>query len=197
MRWKNIIFSCVLICLYVVEAGATDTLRPVSKKNFHTKLQFAGSIGFLSVGAGITTAGQRLETDVWYGYVPQQIGGTSIHTASAKITWAVLKQRTAGKLLIKPFTAGLFTSYTFGKQYFAFAPEQYSFGYYGYPTALHAGLFLGGQVGMPLKQNSGNRLYLYYELGTTDTRLASYFTNIGAIPVQHLATLAVGVKHSF
>ncbi|MEI9808825.1 MAG: hypothetical protein WDO16_13705 [Bacteroidota bacterium] len=59
----------------------------------HIKLQFAGSIGFLSAGFGYESPNKRFQGDFFYGYVPESVGGVTIHSVTAKLTWmAVWKE---------------------------------------------------------------------------------------------------------
>ena len=48
----------------------------------HIKIQYAGGMGFISIGAGYSTKNQKLEGDLYYGYLPESIGGVSIHSIS-------------------------------------------------------------------------------------------------------------------
>ena len=53
----------------------------------HGTLQFAGGIGFLSGGIGYDSKTKRIQTDILYGYVPQKLGGVTIHSITGKFTW--------------------------------------------------------------------------------------------------------------
>jgi hypothetical protein len=46
----------------------------------HIKVQYAGGIGFISIGAGYSTKNQKLEGDLSYGYLPKSVGGIRIHS---------------------------------------------------------------------------------------------------------------------
>lgn len=194
---KSAFISLLITCTFLAGAQPDSLVsHNVFSKGWHSKAQFAGSIGFISVGAG--RSGKKLEADLWYGYVPQSLGGVTIHTITAKVTWSPVRVTQIKNLAIRPLSLGSFVSYTPGRQYFLFDPEEYPFGYYGYPTAIHVGLFAGGQVAVTPKKNKyWDRWALYYELGTTDVRLASYFTNARSLPLSQVFTLGLGVKHIF
>ena len=191
---KSAVFSC--LCLSWLQ-GYTQ-LVPVSlpqafAKGWHAKAQFAGSIGFLSLGAG--RSGKKLEADLWYGYVPKSLGGVPIHAVTAKATWLPVKPVYWKGVVLRPLSLGGFVSYTPGSQYFLFNPEQYPFDYYSYPTAGHIGLFAGGQMAIqPQKMPRLGQWAVYYELGTTDVRVASYFTNTSSLTLPDLFTLGFGIK---
>ncbi len=163
----------------------------------YAKLQFAGGIGFVAVGAGYESKKGKTETDLYYGYVPPKIGGINIHSISGKFTWFPLKKWEQNKVEIKPLSFGVLANYTFGKQYFLFAPELYPYDYYGYPTALHFGAFLGGQISTPLKKSVFKRIGFYYELGTFDYEAGSYFTNTKALHISDIINIGIGIKTGF
>ena len=177
----------------------TDSLHSRSKwLPDHAKLQFAGGIGFFSAGAGYTTKKDKLHGDLYYGYTPKSIGGLHIHTLTAKATWFPLKDFNHKNFQVRPFTTGLLVNYTFGKQYFGFTPENYPFDYYNFPTSLHIGAFIGGQVNKNISRRRGvKRIGLYYELGTYDVELFSYVRNPKALSITDILNLGIGVVTAF
>lgn len=156
----------------------------------HASLQFAGGIGFFSAGVGYGSKNHRLLGDFYYGYVPEQVGGVSIHSVTGKITWAPLSHKLSKTMRWQMLTTGLLVNYAFGKQYFLFAPANYSYSYYGFPTAMHVGIFAGG--GFFYK-----RAQLYYELGTTDKELLSYINNARSLTLSDILNIAIGARISF
>jgi hypothetical protein len=164
----------------------------------HLKLQFAGEIGFLSIGAGYQTKNKKWEADLYYGYVPKSIGGVTIHSLTAKLTSLPFKPFQRNQTSFNPLSAGVLINYTFGKQYFGFTPENYPFEYYGFPTSVHAGAFIGGQVNKNIK---GNRTFrsigLYYEIVTYDVLLVSYLGNKKSLSIPDILSLGLGIRTSF
>lgn len=153
----------------------------------HVKLQFAGTIGMVSVGAGYEWAHHKLEGDLYYGYVPAWAGGVDIHAVTAKLTWLPVSTEYDNKIRVDWIKPGLLLNYAFGRRYHLFSRTKYSFVYYGFPTAAHIAVFIGGGV-------SKKKFGLYYEIGTTDRDLASYVTNTGAIPLTDIINIALGAK---
>ena len=162
----------------------------------HAKLQFAGGLGLVSVGAGYSNKKEKLEGDIYYGYVPKKIGGITIHTISSKITWFPLKKIELKSLAVKPLAFGLLVNYTFGKQYFLFSPENYPFNYYDHPTALHFGGLMGGQISKALSDKRLKQLAFYYELITYDVELLSYLGNRKSLNLNDIFNVALGIKFS-
>jgi len=177
----------------------TDSSRSRSKwLPDHAKLQYAGGIGFFSVGAGYTTQKDKLHGDLYYGYTPKSVGGLHIHALTAKATWFPLKNISHKSFQVRPLTAGLLVNYTFGKQYFGFTPENYPFDYYKFPTSLHMGAFIGGQVNKKFSSQRGvKQLGLYYELGTFDREVISYVRNRKALSITAILNLGIGAVTAF
>jgi len=164
--------------------------QPIKKKTgilpHHAKLQYAGSIGFLSVGVGYEFAGKKLHTDVYYGYVPESIGGINIHSVTGKLTWLPVSVE-RNNYTLHLLTTGFLANYAFGKQY-DFSQE--AFEYYGFPTAAHIGLFVGGGL-------TRNKLGLYYELGSTDRDIVSFVNNVKGIRFHEIIHIGIGAKWKF
>ena len=175
--------------------------QPEKKKWYeatHVKLQFAGSIGFLSPGVGTTWAREKIETDLFFGYLPKQIGGEHIVMLTLKNTYTPfsIKPQTS-KLVIYPFSIGGYINYTFGNQYETFWPDHYPSGYYWWDSAIRFGFFIGGNVAKPLKSKAFDAISVYYELGTNDLYLVSYAQNLKFFEPYDILNLALGVKMFF
>lgn len=157
----------------------------------HAKLQFAGGIGFLSAGIGYDSRKHNLQGDFYYGYVPESLGGVTIHSVTGKLTWTPLIYRfKKNHVNLDILSLGLLVNYAFGKQYFSFSPEYYPFDYYKFPTSLHAGIFAGGGIRF-------KKLGFYYEVGTTDDELLSYVQNIKSLKFTDILNIGIGVEYSF
>lgn len=152
----------------------------------HLKVQYAGSIGFVSIGAGYEWAKKKLNSDLFYGFVPKSAGGVDIHSLTAKLTWLPLS--TVKKdCRIDWLTTGILLNYAFGRRYHLFSRTKYSFVYYGFPTAAHVAIFAGGGI-------SRKKLGLYYEFGTTDRDVVSYVNNRKAIGFFEIINIGIGAK---
>lgn len=193
-RWTGTAF---LLVNFLGAAAQTDSFQSRWLPD-HSKLQYAGGIGFFSVGIGYKTKKDKLHGDLYYGYTPESVSGVSIHALTGKATWFPLKNIEHKTFQIRPLTAGVLVNYTFGKQYFGFTPENYPYDYYDFPTAFHVGAFVGGQVNKQLSSRRGiKRIGLYYELGTYDVELISYIGNRKALSVTDILNLGIGIITSF
>jgi hypothetical protein len=153
----------------------------------HLKLQFAGSIGFISAGFGYESPNKKFQGDFFYGYVPESVGGVTIHSVTGKFTWMALSKEYAKDWRVDFLTAGVLINYAFGKQYFLFSPENYPYKYYGFPTALHAGIFVGSSV-------TKKRWGLYCEVGSTAKDILSYVNNTGSLRFDELLNIGIGTR---
>lgn len=191
---RRILSVIGLLWSWSVAAADVDTSRPHKLLPDFVKVQYAGSIGFTSFGLGYQTRKDRLEGDLYYGYVPKSVGGVHIHALSGKGTLQLINKVKLKSIELRPLALGAVVSYTFGKQYFGFSPDNYPFSYYDFPTALHIGGFIGGRVDKVLK--TGRKVGLYYELGSTDKEIASFLANRRSLHPTDILNLGVGIRTS-
>jgi hypothetical protein len=171
-------------------AGPADTSN--SKRNIIPStihFQFAGFIGMFSGGAGYYFLNERVNTSLFYGYVPERYATSAIHTLALKTTLQIFK-------LNKPsfITPALYGGFTFNcevsKHSFIILPDYYPKGYYG-TQAIHF-TFLGGlKARIPLSNKFA--LEPYAELGTLDSYLW-YGISQNTLDADDLVKLALGVN---
>ncbi|MCK4464771.1 MAG: hypothetical protein KAU83_03585 [Bacteroidales bacterium] len=178
-------------------AYSNDTLSIKEKSWYvpdYAKLQFAGNIGFLSFGIGYELFKKHLQSDIFYGYVPNFIGGATIHTISQKNTF-VLYEYERNRYIISP-TAGFSTNFETGNNSFLLLPDKYPKGYY-LTNAIHFTLFIGGKIHWaPKKQSKIKGLDFYVELGTVGTYLW-YKILSKEIKMKDISSLALGITTFF
>ena len=188
------IFIIILLLIFASPVQANDSvMQKRSPWPDHIKLQYAGGIGFLSLGSGYENRRKNLQADLYYGYVPEKLGGVDLHIITGKFTWLPIRTKKWKQLHIRPLTTGLAISYTPGNQYFLFDPENYPYNYYKYPTALTLGLFIGGQVQRPIGKRSKS-IGMYYELGSNERALSNFVLNSRTISITEVFHLALGAR---
>lgn len=161
----------------------------------HAKLQLAGNVGFLSPGVGWAWLGDRVESDLFLGWVPPGVGGESIVSATAKLTWAPWRLRSGAGWSLRPLTGAVQLTYTFGDEYFLSLPDHYPSGYYSTASALRGALALGASAGRPAWEL--DELSLYAELVALDAMLFFWAKNPGALGANDVVSVALGVKAAF
>jgi hypothetical protein len=159
-----------------------------------SKLQLAGWMGFISPGVGYSWFGRRLETDLFFGWVPPPLGGEHIVSLTGKVTWLPVRLGSAQGLTANLLTLSAQVTYTFGSEYWVFEPSgRYPTpDYYPLPTALRAAAGVGGDVGRPV--GSLERVSVYYELVALDLMLGYWIGNPAALGPSDVFSLAVGLR---
>ncbi len=107
----------------------------------YIKIQYAGNIGFLSIGAGYEWWREIAQTDILYGYVPKHKGEATIHTFTVKNTFRLYQFKIKQKYNISP-TFGFSVSLEPGQNSYLRVPGKYPEGYYS-TNSIYACLNLG------------------------------------------------------
>lgn len=165
-------------------------------------VQYAGSIGYLSAGAGYDIFGnKRGNLSFHYGYVPGSKGG-ELHIATVKLGYKPWKINLKDWAKLYPFNPGFFATYTFHKDLGLFFPKgQYPGDYYYWSEAIRPHLSFNTELELkPPKalKNSGIRaLGLYIEANTNDFYLINYLQNVSALRMYDIFQLGIGLKVKF
>ena len=164
----------------------------------HIKLQYAGSIGFISPGVGIAYAKDKMETDFYFGYLPKKIGGDHLIMLTLKNTYYPFSIKPKNRdFVIYPFSIGGFFNYTFGSEYTTSWPSYYEDGYYWWDSAIRLGFFIGGKITKPVSNLPFQSISSYYEIGSNDLYFISYIQNIKYFKPYEIFNLAIGIKMTF
>jgi hypothetical protein len=142
---------------------------------------------------GYAWADRRLEADLFFGWVPRAVGGDDIVSFTGKLTWQPWELHIDRRWFVRPLTAALQVTYTLGDDYFVTLPSRYRPHYYDFPTALRAGVALGGALA---RKGSGafREVGIYFELVALDTMLFLWRKNPEALDADDVFSLAVGQR---
>lgn len=185
-----IIFFLLLLAGTLAAQKRNFTIKPD-----HIKIQYAGGTGFMALGAGYSNKNQKLEADFYYGYLPKDIGGVSIHSISAKFIWIPIHPIKGKKLWLEPLMTGIVANYSFGDQYFTFDPPHYPYRYYSFPTSIHTALLLGSRIGTNFPQHTFMKsVSFYYELLGFDRDIISLASNPKSLHLTEVISLSLGIK---
>lgn len=165
-------------------------------------VQYAGSIGYVSAGAGYEIFGnKRGNLSFHYGYVPESKGG-ELHITTVKLSYKpwLVRLKEWGKLY--PFNPGFFASYTFHKDLSLFFPSgQYPGDYYYWSEAIRPHLSVSTELEVKppgLLKNTGIRaLGFYVEANTNDFYLINYLQNVPALQLVDIFQLGIGLRAKF
>ena len=158
--------------------------------------QYAGSIGFASLGAGYSLGKGNFETDILLGYVPKSIGGNHIWTAAVRANWLPWRIKTGKHTSIIPLTTGLMIGHTFGNKYFILQPDYYPKKYYTFSTAVHLYYQIGGRFQLELLDGKLPDMALYYELNSSAEATFSLAQNRRALTPADIFHLSLGLRIS-
>lgn len=165
-------------------------------------IQYAGSIGYLSVGAGYELFGnKRGNLDINYGFVPESKGG-ALHILTAKFAYRPFVINIGNFAKIYPFNPGIFIRYTLNNNLgFNFDTVQYPKGYYYFSEAARPHLSFSNKFqlikGKVLERTGLKALSIYSEFNTNDYYLVNYFQNTTALSVTDIFKLGIGIRAKF
>lgn len=194
---KKLTFSLfVLLFLGKISFAQNKFLNTITPN--HINLQYAGSIGFLSLGAGYDLFNEKAELSFHIGYVPESLGG-ELTMAAIKFHYKPFNIPVGDKILIKPFNPVFFPSYTIGENFdLQFDAPQYRKGYYFWSSALRLHLGASTEIKLLNKPNSKIKdLSIYAEANTNDLYAISWFRNRTSSPFYKMFRLGYGVKVHF
>lgn len=200
-QWNiKIVFIIILILL----CTRVETYSQVSKSFDSTKykmflpdlfkLQFAGGIGFLSVGIGYTFFNQKLDVTYFYGYVPKFVLTDDLHSVSLQLTAKFLRFKVNKTVELMPLNFGWFIHHTFGSEYWIKLPSNYPEKYYWWSPGRNSGVFLGGEIKNKLLSNktAASGTAFYVRVGSRGLYIASKFGN-SSIPLSDIIEFGFGI----
>lgn len=158
-------------------------------KELYVKTQYAGNMGFISVGIGSYFFNNKICADVNYGLLSKYINGVRVHSFSVKPAYNFKEYRFHS--FTTRFYAGVNVVYSIGRNIYTRAPDHYPRNYYP-KNAFHFNPFIGLKQGMEINARKISKLSLYAELGTVDYEIWYALKN-KEIAVYDILNLCFGV----
>lgn len=165
----------------------------------YIKVQFAGSIGVVSVGSGWIYGQDRWESDIILGVVPKTKYNSTMPVLTLKqsyIPWHLPIKSSSFE--VSPLVCGMFINSIMNDSFWIAEPSRYGEGYYNFSTQIRFNIHIGQRITYHIKREK-YRLKSYsffYELSTCDMYLISAITNSYLKPKDYLS-LALGLKFNF
>lgn len=161
----------------------------------YSKLQFAGSMGMLSIGPGWNYGNDHWETDFLLGLVPRNSDRHAMATITLKQNYLPWHISLHERFFIEPLTCGLYINTLLDKDFWVKNPDRYPKGYYTFSTRVRTHIFVGQRITLNLKSRKrwNKSISLFYELSTCDLYLISAATNHYLKPRDYLS-LSFGAK---
>jgi hypothetical protein len=174
---RNSLVSLLFLIILPLPLEAQDTLKTqhASLLPDYVKVQFAGNIGFISVGAGYSIFHSRLQTTLFYSYIPKSIGGAIINTVSWKNSFLIFNANIKSTYKISPYL-GMSLAYS---------------GYTPIQVLPHLGIRLGKNSHGVLRSKD-----IYLEVGTSGLYL-NYYINNKDVRIYPLLNFSIGTTLFF
>lgn len=138
--------------------------------------QFAGNIGMFSISTGYNIYKNKVQTELFAGYVPRKYSNSSITTISWK-TQYIIREKTFNKRFSEQRSIGVAVNYAFTHNTFLTYPSYYPKDYYG-PNNVRSLLYLTHGINYHFYKNKTiDKARLYFELGTVDLYMLESIKN--------------------
>lgn len=157
-------------------------------------IQFAGNIGFLSLGAGYNSNHKNYQLSILYGHVPSSLAHSDIHTLTVKNSFPLAWYPMRGNKTLIPYV-GLGLTVEVGGNAFFKMPAHFPESYYDFPKNLHL-IAYGGATVQHIFQDDYvflRGVEFFLEGGTIDAYLW-YKTISSQIRFHQIFSLALGVN---
>ena len=160
-------------------------------------VQYAGSIGFVSFGAGYDVFKSKARFSMHYGFVPSTKGGP-LNILTLKLFCKPTSWRLSENMKINPFDFGVMGSYHYGDDFDEQWPDVHPKGYYWWNPALRLHLAMESSVSYKFpKDHRFNAISAYLEFNTNDLYIVSYAKNASTIKPWQIIKLGTGVRLNF
>lgn len=196
---RALVAHCVLLGAAVPalaqESAALAPATPPWYRPRHAIVQTGSGLGMVSAGVGYTFLKDRLETDVQVGFVPKKHAGSTLTIPSLKLLYTPYSLDLRENVQLRPLTVGVYVSYSHG--IINDDRGQYTKGYYWFSADTRVGPLLGGRITYqrpPSPRGQPRRISAFYELGSNDLYMASYFSNGNFRSLSPLDIMTLGVR---
>ena len=197
---KNIIFIIIALTFsYACMASENRRRHPLIPRS--GVIQYAGSIGFISVGAE-WEYGKREQwaTTLMIGYIPKRHSNRPKAAITLKQTYSPWNIVINGNINLRPLNCGLFLNTIYSHKFWTKEPGKYPEGYYQISTRVRPHIFIGQEIefkAKKLKDKFIKSISLYYEFNSCDIYLCSYFPNMKYLSPADIFALGIGMKLNF
>jgi hypothetical protein len=190
---KNVSYKIVLAIILL----ATILPANAQKRSFLATAQYAGSIGYLSIGGGITSRNHKFHNELLYGFVPSYYGGP-LNKVSYKLTYYPLQLKIGNTVQWQPISIGGMLSYNLDKG-FTMVPslKKYDRDYYWWSSGLRKHITVSSSITIRPKDHPQMPVLFYVEANTNDLYLMTLYDNVGEMPFDEIWFLGMGVKMIF
>ena len=161
----------------------------------YTKLQFAGSMGMLSLGTGWNYYRNHWETDLLLGIVPRNASDHATAIITIKQNYFPWNIKFNRFVYFEPLSCGAYINMLLDREFWAKQPNKYPPGYYWFSTRFRTHVFLGERITFNLNPSKSwhKSISFFYELSTCDLYMINAIGNKSLRPKDYLS-LSFGLK---
>jgi hypothetical protein len=195
---KPLLFKISFILLFSIQTVAAQSTFVKAIIPDQVNIQYAGSIGYMSIGTGYNLFNEKAALSFHYGYVPEVKGG-ELHITAVKFEYKPFAIRIKNKLIFHPINPVIFASYTMGKNFgLSFDRNQYAKGYYFWSPALREHIGISSELKILGDHTSKIKaISLYTEANTNDLYMISWYANRTSTPIYEVFHLGFGMRMYF
>ena len=147
-------------------------------KPTHIKMQYAGGMGVVSVGAGWDYGKRRQwETDMFVGYLPARYAKTFKLTFTLKQNYIPWSMSFNERWALEPFYCGLYFTTIAGEDFWGKEPGRYPNHYYNFSTKMRPYIFIGQRVNLNIGHKTVRNVTAFYEISSCELYIISKITN--------------------
>ncbi|MDR2843614.1 MAG: hypothetical protein LBV57_03085 [Candidatus Symbiothrix sp.] len=163
----------------------------------HTLVQFAGGMGFLSLGTGWDYGKkEQWETDALLGFLPKFSTDKNKITFTMKENYIPWKKDFNDYFAYNPLTCGLYFNTIFDDDFWVNQPDKYPNKYYSFSTKIRFNIYVGQRFTFkipPEKRVFAKEISAFYEISSSDLYIISAVGN-GYLKPQDYLRLSFGLK---
>lgn len=161
----------------------------------YSKLQFAGSMGMISLGTGWNYYRNHWETDMLIGFVPRGSNERANATFTLKQNYYPWHINFGNRVMLEPLSCGIYMNVLFNRDFWGRQPDKYPKGYYWFSTRVRNHVFVGQRISIKLDPESSwhKSISFFYELSTCDLYIINAIGNSYLRPRDYLS-LSFGLK---
>jgi hypothetical protein len=179
----------------------TSCCRAQGKKGIRPdflQVQYAGSIGYLSVGAGYNVIRDKALTSLQFGHVPHYAGGP-LNIFSGRFLFVPHTYRLSDRVTLSPYNTGLTLSYHFGSNFRTTWPDhRYPARYYWWQTSFRLHLNLQPAITVRLSDHTiFKSMSAYVDLNSNELYAVSFGKNPHAISFWDILMLGAGIRLNY
>ncbi|RIJ34432.1 hypothetical protein [Pontibacter oryzae] len=203
MRLKSILSTFILSTLPFLTTAQELEVGAASARKWYAPdavtVQFAGNIGMFAIAPSYSFAKDKLNAELFYGYVPKLDADEALHILTLKGVYKPIRNaRIREGISLTPLRLGLGLSYYFRSQFSTNWSNAYpTSDYYWWTSSLRLTGSLGPAINFSLPNNQHFReLSLYGDVNTYDLIVTSAVRD-ESLTAWDIISFSAGLRASF